>query len=276
MTFFLRLLALQITLAWNQNVEPVAGYKVHYGAVTRVYTQHVDVGNTLNCPLNLAPGKYYFTVTAYNSFGVESQYSNEIVYTVASPTPSPGPTASPTISPSPSPSATVSPSPTPSPTVSPSPSPTPTATPTPSPIPIITISGHVGFCGLPAPASGVTVTLSGGVNASTTTNQNGDYSFTIQVGATYTVTASKPSLPPGSPAISLIDVIAVNNYYLGQGTLKCLEAAEVNGVPPVNIMDVVGIHRFTVGVPSGIVGRYTFTPLSPTLDFKAVLAGDVE
>jgi hypothetical protein len=74
-----------VTLAWDPNSEPdLAGYKLHYGTASHAYTSTVDVGKrtTTNVP-DLAEGlTYYFAVTAYNSSGASSGYSNEVSYRV--------------------------------------------------------------------------------------------------------------------------------------------------------------------------------------------------
>lgn len=70
----------------------VVGYKIYYGTVTKTYTLNKDVGNVLTYTIvNLAPGTYYFAVTAYNSGG-ESVFSNEAskIITVAVPNPPAG------------------------------------------------------------------------------------------------------------------------------------------------------------------------------------------
>jgi hypothetical protein len=82
------------TLEWtppttNANGTPLndlAGYKVYYGTSSRAYTQVVDAGLTAtpSAPvytvLNLANGNdYYFAVTAYDTAGNESIFSNEAI-----------------------------------------------------------------------------------------------------------------------------------------------------------------------------------------------------
>jgi hypothetical protein len=77
----------QVTLTWDPNSEPdLAGYKLYYGDSSGNYTNVIDVGNEIVCTVNdLLPGEtYYFTATAYNTQGFESDYSNEVVYTVPS------------------------------------------------------------------------------------------------------------------------------------------------------------------------------------------------
>jgi hypothetical protein len=64
----------------------VVGYRLYQGGVSQVYTNVVDVGNsTSNTVAGLVAGAtYYFAVTAYDSVGLESAFSNEIAYTVPS------------------------------------------------------------------------------------------------------------------------------------------------------------------------------------------------
>jgi hypothetical protein len=74
-----------LTLAWDSSDDPnVVGYRLYQGIASQVYTQVVDLGNTTTTVIsNLIAGvTYYFAVTAYDSTGLESQYSGEISYTV--------------------------------------------------------------------------------------------------------------------------------------------------------------------------------------------------
>lgn len=74
-----------ITLAWDRNTETnIAGYKLYYGTVSRVYTNSVNAGNATSASVtNLVAGlTYRFAVTAFNTAGVESDYSAEIAYAV--------------------------------------------------------------------------------------------------------------------------------------------------------------------------------------------------
>jgi hypothetical protein len=79
------------TLAWsapttNTDGTPLtdlAGYKVHYGKSSGTYTNTVTIGKATSYSINnLAPGTYYFTVTAYDTTGLESGYSNEVAKTI--------------------------------------------------------------------------------------------------------------------------------------------------------------------------------------------------
>jgi hypothetical protein len=73
------------TLVWNapatnmdgSPLNDLAGYKIYYGVAPGVYTMAVDVGSNTSYQIsNLAVGMtYYFTVTAYNTTGSESEYA---------------------------------------------------------------------------------------------------------------------------------------------------------------------------------------------------------
>ncbi len=74
------------TLSWNApttntdgtTLTDLAGYKVYYGTSSGNYSTVINVGNVTTYAIsNLAPGTYYFAVTAYDSTGAESSYSNQ-------------------------------------------------------------------------------------------------------------------------------------------------------------------------------------------------------
>jgi fibronectin type III domain protein len=74
-----------VAFAWSPNSEPeVAGYKIYYGVASRTYTQVFDAGNGTTATIsNLVPGTtYYFALTAYNTLGLESDFTGELVYSV--------------------------------------------------------------------------------------------------------------------------------------------------------------------------------------------------
>ncbi len=76
-----------VILAWDRNPEPdVIGYRVYFGTTTGVYPGFMDVGNEIEAELaGLAGGKPYFAVvTAYNTAGLESEFSEEIAFETAS------------------------------------------------------------------------------------------------------------------------------------------------------------------------------------------------
>ena len=71
-----------VTLAWDASPDAsVAGYRVYYGVATGDYTNSAAVGNVSNAVFtNLGVSRYYFAATAYDSYGVESPFSNEASY----------------------------------------------------------------------------------------------------------------------------------------------------------------------------------------------------
>ncbi len=78
------LLAADVTLQWDANTETdLAGYKLYYGTAPGVYGSPIVVGKVTTYTLTgVAPGTYYFAVTAYNNTGVESGFSNEVTTTI--------------------------------------------------------------------------------------------------------------------------------------------------------------------------------------------------
>jgi hypothetical protein len=76
-----------VTLAWDPNPEPdVTGYRLHYGTERGVYAEVLDVGNTTTGILTFpAAGTYFVVATAYNSAGLESLPSAEIVVAAVAP-----------------------------------------------------------------------------------------------------------------------------------------------------------------------------------------------
>lgn len=81
-----------VTLAWDASPSPeVTGYRIYYGVGSRSYTNVVTVGNVLTATVTgLKPGvTYYFAATAFEGSGLESDFSNEVSYTVPVPRPAP-------------------------------------------------------------------------------------------------------------------------------------------------------------------------------------------
>lgn len=59
----------------------LAGFEVHYGTTSGVYTNSVDVANpeaTSYTFEDMASGTYYFSVRAYDEDGAYSEYSAEV------------------------------------------------------------------------------------------------------------------------------------------------------------------------------------------------------
>jgi hypothetical protein len=73
-----------VSVGWDASTSPVAGYEVSYGTTSGEYDYVVDVGNHTSVTISgLEEGTtYYFAVKAYNSEGVKSTFSEELVYTV--------------------------------------------------------------------------------------------------------------------------------------------------------------------------------------------------
>ena len=83
--------AADATFSWLPNTEPdLAGYKIHYGSAAGAYDQIIDVG--LPDPVDgrirytisdVSAGITYYTATAYDTGGLESDYSNEVEFNPA-------------------------------------------------------------------------------------------------------------------------------------------------------------------------------------------------
>jgi hypothetical protein len=72
-----------VSLVWDENTEPdLAGYKIYYGLSSGDYDNSVDVGNQTTCTLTNLEGDttYYIAATAYNTQGMESDFSNEVTF----------------------------------------------------------------------------------------------------------------------------------------------------------------------------------------------------
>ena len=73
-----------VTLAWDPSGDAnVAGYVIHYGTQSGVYTNSVDVGNVTSAeiPISADGSTYYFAATTYDVSGNTSTFSNETSYT---------------------------------------------------------------------------------------------------------------------------------------------------------------------------------------------------
>ncbi len=73
--------AATIQVTWNPNTEPdLAGYRLYVGEASGQYSEPVDVGNVTEHQLTITPqygATYYFALTAYDTSGNESGYSDE-------------------------------------------------------------------------------------------------------------------------------------------------------------------------------------------------------
>jgi hypothetical protein len=75
-----------ITIAWDPNSETdLAGYKIYYGMASGIYGTPIVIGTQTTYTLTGLPaGTYYVVVTAFNTSGLESSYSNEVHTTLGS------------------------------------------------------------------------------------------------------------------------------------------------------------------------------------------------
>lgn len=81
--------AAQVTLAWDANPEPVAGYSVH-GTIENGSTfVRTNVGNVteVTIPGLMDAVRYGFVVRAYDAAGEEGEPSNQVFYTATGPEP---------------------------------------------------------------------------------------------------------------------------------------------------------------------------------------------
>ncbi len=82
-----------VTLSWacpshNEDGSPLAddlaGYIVYYGQGSGNYTESVEIGDFTSSSIsNLSSGTWCFAVTAYDTAGNESDYSEEICKTIS-------------------------------------------------------------------------------------------------------------------------------------------------------------------------------------------------
>ncbi|KAA3619607.1 MAG: hypothetical protein DWQ05_02460 [Calditrichaeota bacterium] len=74
-------LSVETEISWSANSESdLAGYKIYYGKASRNYDQVIDVGKQPGYSITLTETNvtYYFAVTAYDSSGNESAFSEEV------------------------------------------------------------------------------------------------------------------------------------------------------------------------------------------------------
>jgi len=70
-----------IDVQWSANTEAdLAGYKMYRGSTSGIYTTSQDVGITPSGTFaNVDDGTWFIAVTAYDTSGNESGYSNEVI-----------------------------------------------------------------------------------------------------------------------------------------------------------------------------------------------------
>ena len=73
--------AATINVSWNPNTEEdLSGYRLYVGQASGQYGEPVDVGNVTGHVMEITPqhgATYYFALTAYDTSGNESGYSDE-------------------------------------------------------------------------------------------------------------------------------------------------------------------------------------------------------
>lgn len=77
--------ASSVTLAWEPSPDPtVVGYNLYSGVASGTYTNKLDVGSATNGSIFglVELVTYFFAVTAYDALGLESDFSNELSFTV--------------------------------------------------------------------------------------------------------------------------------------------------------------------------------------------------
>jgi hypothetical protein len=157
----------------------------------------------------------------------------------------------------------------------------------------LSISGTIGRCSTAGPSgiplANVTVALTGTINATTITDDSGNYVFSgLPAGGSYTVTPSKARLAPGSHGIDNVDLMTALRYQWVRPPFPCLwDTADVDGINGFNNVDLIAFQRFILGLSTGIanVGAYHFSPVnraySPLIsnetdqDYDTILFGDL-
>ena len=76
--------AATVSLAWDANTESdLDGYRVHYGTTSRTQGNYTNVAvindeNATTFDIELPEGTYYFSLTAFDTSGNESDFSTEV------------------------------------------------------------------------------------------------------------------------------------------------------------------------------------------------------
>jgi hypothetical protein len=68
----------------------LAGCKLYWGNQSGAYSSVIDIKNAIEYTLELADGIWYIAATAYDTDGLESVYSNELVLKINAPPGAPG------------------------------------------------------------------------------------------------------------------------------------------------------------------------------------------
>ncbi|KAA3659538.1 MAG: fibronectin type III domain-containing protein, partial [Calditrichaeota bacterium] len=74
-------MSVETEISWSANSESdLAGYKIHVGTASRNYSKVIDVGQQTGYSITLDESgvTYFFAVTAYDTAGNESAFSDEV------------------------------------------------------------------------------------------------------------------------------------------------------------------------------------------------------
>ena len=75
-----------VVLEWDANTETnVVGYRVYAGGSSRVYESVFDVGNVTVRTNDFPIGQHFVAVTAYDTDGLESEFSDEVALEIVAP-----------------------------------------------------------------------------------------------------------------------------------------------------------------------------------------------
>jgi len=73
-------------LEWDRNSEPnVAGYRVYSGTAPRSYAAVIDAGDVTSQTNDYVLGTHFLAVTAYDTEGLESPFSEELALVIVQP-----------------------------------------------------------------------------------------------------------------------------------------------------------------------------------------------
>ncbi len=91
--FCSQVMAASVHLAWDASASPnISGYKIYIGNSSGAYDRILSVGNLTSYTIpDLVEGTWYFAVTAFDTSGNESNFSNEIEKQIGSASPPPSP-----------------------------------------------------------------------------------------------------------------------------------------------------------------------------------------
>ena len=105
---------------------------------------------------------------------------------------------------------------------------------------------------------GATVRLAGGNTDSCLTDVNGKYSLTLYPKANYSITGYKNNDFVKVNGVNVLDLVKIQQHILGStllGNPYKMIAADVNGDGAINILDVVLVKRFILGMDTSFAGK---------------------